>query len=142
MSIPWRLWEMTLCRINNWGHAAFDPGELEMLVCGAAGASERKALHRGFKTLIELSRISPDSTKLCVVVNDDLWRRGAGRGSWEDSCSEPAHRAHRRHVWSAAKGWDAVKRVAAKETITVPVVASDVPVWGSPVDQWPPQVPI
>jgi hypothetical protein len=52
MSVPWRLWEITLCRMNNWGHAPFDPKELQMLVCGSVGESERRALDRGFKTLI------------------------------------------------------------------------------------------
>lgn len=136
MSIPWRLWEITLCRINNWGHAAFDISELEMLVCGAVGKSEGQVLTRGFKTLTELGRISPDSTRLCVVVNDDLWRRGGGKGSWEDSCSEPAHRAHRRHVWSAVRGWEQPVRQSANVAVTVPVAASNVPVWGVPVDRW------
>jgi hypothetical protein len=105
MSAPWRLWELALCRMNNWGHAAFDVDELEMLVCGCKGKSERQVLKRAFDTLIDLGRISPESTTLCVVVNTDLWARGAGKGAWDHACSEPSHRAHRRHRWSGKQGW-------------------------------------
>jgi hypothetical protein len=136
MSIPWRLWEITLCRINNWGHAPFGRSELQMLVCGAVGESERKALDRGFRTLIELGRIAPDSSRLCVVVDDDLWRRGGGKGAWEDSCSEPAHRDYRRSVWSAERGWEPGRRAAVSGTVTVPVPTAGVPVWTPNVPQW------
>lgn len=136
MSIPWRLWEITLCRINNWGHAPFDVDELTMMVCGAVGSSERKALNRGFKTLIELERIAPESSRLCVVANDDWWRRGAGKGSWEDTCSEPSHRQHRRHVWSATRGWVAHQREASIKTAGVTQLAPGAPEWPLVADPW------
>jgi hypothetical protein len=128
MSIPWRLWEITLCRINNWGHAPFDPRELQMLVCGAVGSSEYKAVQRGFKVLTTLERIAPDSTELCVAVNDDLWRRGAGKGAWADMCSEPSHRPYWRHRWSAKRGWVAPQREVPDEAVNVPVRVAGVPV--------------
>ncbi len=138
MSIPWRLWELVLCRINNWGHAPFDPNELQMLACAAVGPSERRAVNRGLKILSEnLGRISPDSTTLCVVVNADLWRRGAGKGKWDDDCSEPAHRAYKRHTWSATRGWGASQRDAPTGTVDVPVTTSGVPVWTPDADPWP-----
>lgn len=138
MSAPWRLWEITLCRINNWGHAAFDLNELEMLVCGALGASERKAVRRGLDTLTELSRVAPGSTRLCVVVNYGLWRRGAGKGSWDDSCSEPAHRQYRRHVWSPESDWHTPKRDDSPDAIFVPPAVAGVPVWTPAQEQWTP----
>jgi hypothetical protein len=136
MSVSWRLWEITLCRMNNWGHAPFDPRELQMLVCGSVGDSEKRAVARGFKTLTDLGRISPESTKLCVVVNDDMWRRGAGKGKWDDTCSEPSHRPHRRHVWSAVGGWKAVKRDSATAAVTVPEPVAGVPAWTPDLDPW------
>lgn len=136
MSVAWRLWEITLCRMNNWGHAPFDLKELQMLVCGSVGESEGAALRRGFKTLITLERISPDSTQLCVAVNDDLWRRGGGRGSWDDTCSEPAHRDNRRHAWSATRGWAPLRRENTSKTVQIPEPASGVPVPDMPADPW------
>lgn len=136
MSVQWRLWEITLCRINNWGHAAFDRHELQMLVCGAVGEPERRAIDRGFKVLIGLGRISPESTRLCVVVNDDLWRRGAGKGTWEDACSEAAHRPYRRHVWSAVSGWQPRKQDVATGSVAVPVPVSGVPMLTLAADPW------
>lgn len=136
MSVPWRLWEITLCRMNNWGHAAFDAKELQMLVCGSVGDSEKHAVARGFKTLTDLGRISPDSTRLCVVVNYDMWRRGAGKGKWDDTCSEPSHRPHRRHVWSPVGGWKTVKREPATGTVTVHEPESGVPVYVPIADPW------
>jgi hypothetical protein len=107
-----------------------------MLVCGALGASERTAVNRGIKTLTELHRIAPGSTRLCIVVNDDLWRRGAGKGKWDDSCSEPAHRQLRRHVWSPDGDWHTPKRDDSPDVMFVPPVTSGVPVWEPASEPW------
>ena len=34
MSVPWRIWELALGRMNNWGHAGFEKDELASLVTG------------------------------------------------------------------------------------------------------------
>ena len=34
MNGPWRVWEIALQRMNNWGHAGFRPGELAQIACG------------------------------------------------------------------------------------------------------------
>lgn len=136
MSVAWRLWEITLCHMNNWGHAPFDPRQLQMLICGATGEPERRAVDRGFKNLKALGRIAPESTPLCVVVNDDMWRRGAGKGKWDDTCSEPSHRPYRRHVWSAKDGWKTARRHATAGTATVGEIMAGVPEMILARDPW------
>src|SRR5215469_15769430 len=76
MSGPWRVWEIALSRMNNWGHAAFDPGELAEHACGKDTPSNRAMVTRWLKTLAGMNRIMPmtdgGSTQLCVVVNSEL----------------------------------------------------------------------
>jgi len=92
MSGPWRVWELCIARANNWGHAAFRPGELARLACGRDSRSNRDQVHRWLRTLGQMGRIdSRNSTQLCVMVNRDVVQRQAGKGSRKDMCSEPAH---------------------------------------------------
>lgn len=103
MSGPWRVWELCLGRMNNWGHAAFDPGELAELATGRDTPSGRQMIARWLKTLADMRRVKPPSepggsTQLCVIVSCDLAWRGAGRAS-DYYCSEPSHRQSRKQTW-------------------------------------------
>jgi hypothetical protein len=102
MSGPWRAWEIVLSRMNNWGHAAFDAGELAELACGKDTPSNRQMVSRWLKTLGDMKRIMPvshgGSTQLCVVVNSELAQRGSGRAS-DYLCAEPGHRGHQKQSW-------------------------------------------
>jgi len=101
MSGPWRVWEVSLARANNWGHAAFRPGELARLACGQDSPSNRIQVHRWLKTLAEMGRIDPlHSTPLCVMINRDIIQRQAGKGSRKHMCSEPAHMDMREQPYS------------------------------------------
>ncbi len=95
MSVPWRIWEISIARANNWGHAAFRTGELVRLVCGSDNRSDRAAVNRGLKVLAAMGRIAPlrpnGSTLYCVMVNRNIAQRAAGKGSRKDMCSEPTH---------------------------------------------------
>lgn len=104
MSIAWRIWEVSIANCNNWGHAAFRPGELVRLVCGDNSDASAQAVRRGLKTLVEMGRIMPrgegdGSTMLCVMLNSKLVERAAGKGKRLDLCSEPAHRDTREAPW-------------------------------------------
>jgi hypothetical protein len=103
MSGPWRVWEICLGHMNNWGHAPFDPGELAALATGKDTPSGRQMVSRWLDTLAVMRRIKPPrepggSTQLCVIVSRDLAWRGAGRAS-EHFCSEPSHRQTRKETW-------------------------------------------
>jgi hypothetical protein len=100
MSMPWRIWEISVARANNWGHAAFRKGELTRLCCLEDNQNNRLAVNRGMKLLQDMDRIGPDSTQFCVVVNRDYVYRGAGKGSRKDMCAEPAHMDTRETPWS------------------------------------------
>ena len=107
MNGPWRVWEICLGRMNNWGHAAFDPGELAQLATGKDTPSGRQMIARWLKTLADMRRIKPPSepggsTQLCVIVNCELAWRGAGRAS-DYFCAEPAHRKTRKQTWSESE---------------------------------------
>jgi hypothetical protein len=103
MSVPWRIWEICLARANNWGHAAFRPGELAQLVCGGNSRTDIQTVNRGMKRLAEMGRIMAPvkngSTQLCVVVNREVTQRQAGKGGRLHLCSEPEHREHREDTW-------------------------------------------
>lgn len=120
MSGPWRVWEICLGRMNNWGHAAFDPGELATLATGKDTPSARQMISRWLDTLAEMRRIKPPkepggSTQLCVIVNSDLAWRGAGRAS-DFLCCEPWHRKTHKQTWP-----ESTPEAAANNTETVPV---------------------
>jgi hypothetical protein len=100
MSIPWRIWEISVAHANNWGHAGFRKGELTRLCCGEDSPKDRLAVKRGMKILQDMDRISPDSTVFCVIVNRGYVWRGAGKGSRKDICMEPAHMDTREIPWS------------------------------------------
>lgn len=92
MSGPWRVWEICIARANNWGHAAFRPGELAGLACGVDSPANRDQVRRWLKILGEMCRVdSRHSTQLCVMVNRDIAQRQAGKGSRKHMCFEPAH---------------------------------------------------
>jgi hypothetical protein len=59
MSGPWRVWEICLGRMNNWGHAAFDAGELARLATGKDTGSGRQMITRWLDTLAQMRRIKP-----------------------------------------------------------------------------------
>ena len=103
MSVPWRIWEISFSRMNNWGHAAFKPRELVTLVCGDDERSDKQAVARGIAILSDMGRIappgSPGSTVLCIVVNRSLVQRAAGKGGRLNVCSEPMHRDLRETCW-------------------------------------------
>jgi hypothetical protein len=100
MAMPWRIWEISVARANNWGHAAFRKGELTRLCCVEDNPNNRLAVNRGMKILREMDRIGPDSTQFCVIVNRHYVWRGAGKGSRKDICAEPAHMDTRETPWS------------------------------------------
>jgi hypothetical protein len=92
MSGPWRVWELSLARVSNWGHSAFKPGELVTLACGNDTPPNRIQLHRWIKVLAQMGRIDPErSTPLCILVNRDIAQRNRGKGARKDLCWEPMH---------------------------------------------------
>jgi len=105
MSLAWRIWEISVARANNWGHASFRPGELARLVCGKDNQSSRDAVRRGMKTLVAMGRIAPmgndgGSTQHCILVNRDLVWRGAGKGGRQHVCSEIGHIDSKDKPWT------------------------------------------
>jgi hypothetical protein len=100
MSIQWRLWELCIARANNFGHAAFRPGELVRLACGSDTRSDRQAVYGGLRKLGAMRRIDAHrSTLICVILNHSLVMR-FGKGSRKDMCSEPAHMDYRDQPWA------------------------------------------
>jgi hypothetical protein len=95
MTMPWRLWEISLARINNYGHAAFRRDELTRLACGRVSRSDTQAVYRGLRILATMGRIAPvgdkGSTLFCVMVNVDIAMRSAGKGNYKYLCAEPTH---------------------------------------------------
>lgn len=95
MSMPWRLWELALARMNNYGHAAFRKNELVVMACGSVTRSDIQAVYRGLKNLADMGRIAPvgegGSTLFCIMVNTDIAQRAAGKGNYRFLCSEPSH---------------------------------------------------
>jgi hypothetical protein len=117
MSVPWRIWEIALGRMNNFGHAGFGRDELAALVTGkpipgqgwgpddAVGRVERQLVWKYIKVLKDLGRIAPASTALCIVARHDIVTRPRGKGGYYDMCCEPDHRDVRRMAWEPATGW-------------------------------------
>lgn len=109
MSLPWRIWELALGRMNNWGHAGFRRDELATLATGKREADveriDRQRVWKYVKVLKAMGRIAPASTSLCLVVRHDLAQRPRGKGSYGDLCCEPAHHDLRLKVWEPAHGW-------------------------------------
>ena len=95
MSMPWRLWEISILRMNNYGHAAFRTDELTRLACGKVTRSNRDAVRRGLHNLAAMGRIAPvgdkGSTLFCVLINVDIAMRSAGKGNYKYLCSEHTH---------------------------------------------------
>jgi hypothetical protein len=95
MSMPWRIWELALAKLNNYGHAPFCKDELVKLACGAVNRANVQAVKRGMKTLADMGRIAPvgdgGSTVLCIRVNADITQRAVGKGGYKYVCSEPSH---------------------------------------------------
>jgi hypothetical protein len=95
MSMPWRLWELALARMNNYGHAPFRKDEIVRLACGEVSRSNTQAVRRGMVTLASMGRIAPvgdnGSTLFCVMVNPEVAQRRAGKGSYKFLCSEISH---------------------------------------------------
>lgn len=95
MSMPWRIWELALARLNNYGHAPFCKDELVKLACGTAGRANVQAVKRGMKTLADMGRIAPPgdggSTLLCIRVNAEYAQRAVGKGGYKYVCSESSH---------------------------------------------------
>ncbi len=106
MSMPWRLWEVAVARMNNHGHAAFRKDELTRLACGKVSRSDTQAVYRGLRVLADMGRIAPvgdkGSTLFCVLVNADIAMRSAGRGNYKYLCSEPTHMDIRQTPYSPA----------------------------------------
>jgi hypothetical protein len=107
MSLPWRIWEISLGRMNNWGHAGFAKDELASLILGKSALSrtERQKVWKYVKVLKDLGRIAPVSTSLCIVVRHDIVTRPRGKGGYDDLCCEPNHMPYRRMVWEPSAGW-------------------------------------
>jgi hypothetical protein len=106
MSMPWRLWEVVIARMNNYGHAAFRKDELTRLACGKVSRSDVQAVYRGLRILADMGRIAPvgdkGSTLFCVLVNEDIAMRSAGRGNYKYLCSEHSHIDIRQTPYSPA----------------------------------------
>src|SRR6266404_973497 len=106
MTMPWRIWEISVARANNWGHAAFRTGELAKLCCGTDSPANRTAVHRGMKTLAAMGRIAPvgdcGSTQYCSMVSREYVWRGAGKGGRNHVCSEPSHMDIKDTPWRPA----------------------------------------
>jgi hypothetical protein len=114
MWMPWRIWEISVARANNWGHAAFRKGELVKLCCGEDTPNNRLAVKRGMEKLVKMERIAPmdehGSTVFCIIVNQAYVWRGGGHGARKDMCSEPEHMDTRETAWTTiepAKSKDA-----------------------------------
>jgi hypothetical protein len=95
MSPAWRLWQISITRMNNYNHAAFRPGELARLVYGRDTKANRHAVKVQMGILAGIEWIAPvcdtGSTPLCVMVSQQIACRGAGKGSRKDVCGEIAH---------------------------------------------------
>lgn len=95
MSMPWRIWELALAKLNNYGHAPFCKDELVKLACGTVDRANVQAVKRGMKTLADMGRIAPvgdgGSTLLCIRVNAEYAQRAVGKGGYKYVCSEPGH---------------------------------------------------
>ncbi|SRR6266704_473664 len=109
MSMPWRLWEISVARMNNYGHAAFHTDELVKLACGKVSRADTQAVYRGLRTLADMGRIAPvgekGTTLLCVMVNTEVAMRGAGKGNYKFLCSEPSHMDIRQTPYVTVAGW-------------------------------------
>jgi hypothetical protein len=128
MSGPWRVWEIALYRMNNWGHAPFGPGELATLACGKDTPSNRAMVHRWIRVLAEMGRIKPEggfgSTQLCIIVNHLHVKRDSGRAS-SHLCSEPAHFGYHKRSWPDARTWDARTRTFVQTAVTSDDTSTD-----------------
>jgi hypothetical protein len=106
MSMPWRLWELALARMNNYGHAPFRKDEIVRLACGEVSRSNTQAVRRGMVTLASMGRIAPvgdnGSTLFCVMVNPEVAQRRAGKGSYKFLCSEISHMSIRQSPYDPA----------------------------------------
>jgi hypothetical protein len=93
LSADTRLLMLTMERVNIWGHAAFDRGEVAELM------GSRDRFRSGKEKLIKAEMIAPESTQLCVVLSAVLYRRGDRRNR---CCAEPTHRSRQRMLWLGA----------------------------------------
>jgi hypothetical protein len=126
MTGAWRVWELSLIRLNNYGHAPFKPGELAQLACGSDTPANRARVRQWMKALVAMGRIKRatktewGSTQQCIVVSN-LWvNRGAGRGM-AYMCCEPKHFDYRR------TSWPIVAEVPPAEVPEVPLLADELP---------------
>jgi hypothetical protein len=111
MSGPWRVWTVSLNRLNNWNHAPFRPAELAMLVYGEDTEQSRAKVRDWIRKLATMGWIASHvkdvkqdeigSSPLCVVVNKNIAERKAGRAS-DFVCSEPTHMDCRKQSWPTA----------------------------------------
>jgi hypothetical protein len=94
--------------MNNWGHAYFHGDELAQVVYGrnrSITRGMRNTVYEKIKQFRDAGWIAPESTNDCIVLDADLFQRGAGRGSVTDHCFEPSHRNCVRYRWSSTRGW-------------------------------------
>lgn len=127
MSGPWRVWEICLSRMNNWGHASFMEGELAKLATGKDSHASRTQVNKWLKTLAEIGRVvavgKGGTTQLCVVVNCRIVSRNAGKAS-DYLCSEPGHKGHQKERWPDDDDWQDDAAEVAQE-VTIQHVAID-----------------
>jgi hypothetical protein len=100
--LPWELVMICASKSNRWGHARFNPGELE----GLLGLSvSGKGVYKLLRRLSEAGAIAPESTPLCVVLDASLYRRDDNR-TW--TCKEPKHADRRKQKWAnfGGFGWE------------------------------------
>jgi len=90
-----------LCRarMNRWGHAPFEQGEMRVVLGGVTRATRNKAL----ESLRRAKIIAPESTPLCVVLSSLVYRR-ADRMTTQ--CKEPGHAGMERLMWNHVTGWE------------------------------------
>lgn len=123
MSPAWRLWQVSLGRMNNYNHAAFRPGELARLVYGKDTKPNRHAVKVQMGILAGIEWIAPvcdtGSTPLCIMVSQQIACRGAGKGRRKDVCGEIAHMDMRETIFHPM---DAVSADDTKPQIDAEVV--------------------
>lgn len=73
-------------RINYYGHAAFNEGELQAIL-----GRHRNTVSNALRSLVARHRIAPESTSLCVILPLTFARR-LNRGANMQLCADPGHR--------------------------------------------------
>jgi hypothetical protein len=101
LPLAMRLYFLASARMNRWGHASFQPGEMRRLL-ECSPNSARNAIN----TLATNGVAEGKSTTLCVVISAIHARRGDATNPSNAACIEPRHMDRQRLMWIAGIGWE------------------------------------